>query len=45
MIVVVRTKDGNGDVAGLHDPNHFLNALTYDVEFLMAKLKSIRLMQ
>ena len=41
--VILRTKDGNGDVAGLCDPNPFLNTFIM-LSFLMVKSKSIRLM-
>ena len=37
--IIGRTKDGNGDVAGSHDPNPFLNTLTYDVEFSDGDIK------
>ena len=31
--VIGRTKDGDCDVTGSHEPNPFFNVLTYDVEF------------
>ena len=37
--VIGRTKDGDIDVAGSHDPNAFFNALTYDVEFSDGEIK------
>ena len=37
--VIGRTKDDNGNVAGSYDPNPFLNALTYDVEFSDGEIK------
>ena len=39
MEVFGRTKDGNGDVTGSHNPNPVLNALTYDVEFFEGEIK------
>ena len=37
--VIGRTKDGNGDAANSHDPNAFLNALAYDLEFSDSEVK------
>ena len=34
-----RTKDGNDDVIGSYNPNPFLNALTYVVEFQDSEIK------
>ena len=36
--VVIRTKDRNGDVKGLCEPNPFLNTLTCDIELTDAQL-------
>ena len=37
--VIGRTKDGNRDVICSYDHNHFLNTLTYDVEFSYVEIK------
>ena len=37
--VVGLTKDVNGDVTGSHDPNLFLNTLTYDVDLSDGEIK------
>ena len=39
--VIGRTKDGNGDVASSCNPDPFLNALTYDVEFYDGEIKNV----
>ena len=36
---IVRTKDGDSNVTGSHDPNLFLNDLTFDVGFSDREIK------
>ena len=39
MKIVGRNKDGNGDMTRSHDPNPFLNTLTFDIDFSDGNVK------